>query len=342
MAMLSRCGHLGRTREIRRVSSAKCETATQKNIQKKATPMIKITRSKPTSSSARLPGSLLACAIAACAAITPLASAQTVAKTLTVAPYPNPLKFLVTNPAVWNPKNSPTKVPVVIHFHGTFSNYNAAAEATRLAAYGATNTQEKFLAVFPQANFKAGLGGFAWWQFETDGWNYLKTTVNVALVNALLNELVANYNVDPKRIYMSGFSGGANHIQLQAKFNAAGNGHKVRALVLIESTPGDDFSLGSPTTPGSVIPAFIIQELNNDGFAVIHRWMEQFGLHPDDPAPTVDDSTFIFKSTGFAGNMQGWAIQDLGHRYPGNFNYIIVKNNGVDLAKEMWNFLRVR
>lgn len=337
--MLSRCGHLGRTREIRRVSSAKCETATQKNIQKMVTPMIKTTRSKPTSSSARLPGSLLACAIAACAAITPLASAQTVAKTLTVAPYPNPLKFLVTDPAVWNPKNSPTKVPVVIHFHGSGSYADVEAPVTQLVA-GSQRSTEKFLAVFPQGIFDIqtpyGNVGKYWWippswaiDEATPELMYMQTIVHNYMVDALIAELIAKYNIDPNRIYMSGFSGGGVYCKYYARYRSYKSGHKVRALVTIE-TPTIETGLDALKIKGRFIPLFNIEGgegLNTGNLGVATDYWRPLFSTP--PANSSD--------------LQNRTIPGMGHKYPSTKDGLIeFKVTTFNLADDMWNFLRVR
>ncbi len=105
-------------------------------------------------------------------------------------------------------------LPVVIMFHG---GGGTARGAMRETDWTLKADREGFLAVFPEAlppdpakpsQFR--LNGQIW----NDGSGRFhagrRKTPDVAFVNAMIDDLAARFNVDPRRVYATGFSNGAS------------------------------------------------------------------------------------------------------------------------------------
>lgn len=95
-----------------------------------------------------------------------------------------------------------TAVPLVLVLHGFLETGFAAARITRFAELA--DRGEGFIAVFPNALRRA-------WRYQATGEDtpgFLRQIDDVAFVDALLDRLQADYNVDPNRIYAAGFSAG--------------------------------------------------------------------------------------------------------------------------------------
>ncbi|MBM3858451.1 MAG: hypothetical protein FJ395_02235 [Verrucomicrobia bacterium] len=107
-----------------------------------------------------------------------------------------------------------TPVPVVVMLHGGGGTSRAAATET---GWGAKADKEGFLAVFPDAMARdpSKPGSFArnpqLWNDGSDRfYPGQKAPDDVAFLNAMLDELSAKFNVDARRIYVTGFSNGAS------------------------------------------------------------------------------------------------------------------------------------
>jgi len=118
--------------------------------------------------------------------------------------------------------DSKTPRPVVIMLHGGGGTSRAAAEET---GWGALADREGFLAVFPDALARDPTkpGSFARNpQLWNDGSDRFYTGQHapddVAFLNAVLDDLLANFAVDRQRIFVTGFSNGAS---MTFRFGAA-------------------------------------------------------------------------------------------------------------------------
>lgn len=102
-------------------------------------------------------------------------------------------------------------VPVVIMCHGGGGTGNAAITETK---WNEKADEVGFLAVFPEAtrpNMSAPANFRNNGQFWNDGSSRLQAKANdVEFVSAMIDDLIAKFNVDAKRIYATGFSNGAS------------------------------------------------------------------------------------------------------------------------------------
>lgn len=106
---------------------------------------------------------------------------------------------LLVTPERFDPAKSSEKLPAVIILHGLGSD---AEDMARLAEWPAAARDRDFVAVFPQG--------------VEDSWNAggccgdasAEDVDDVAFLDDLIDQLVADDGVDPKRIYLTGYSNG--------------------------------------------------------------------------------------------------------------------------------------
>jgi len=105
-------------------------------------------------------------------------------------------------------------VPVVIMLHGGGGTGKAAATET---GWGVKADEVGFLAVFPDAmppdptkRSSFGRNPQLWNDGSERFYAGLKAVDDIGFLNAMLDDLLARFTVDPRRIYVVGFSNGAS------------------------------------------------------------------------------------------------------------------------------------
>jgi len=96
-----------------------------------------------------------------------------------------------------------TAIPVMLNFHGfggTATDHRAWADMRSLA------DSENFILVYPQGTL---LDGSPHWNAGLDTPDNKSDADDFGFVEALLNELATNYNIDEERVYACGYSNGA-------------------------------------------------------------------------------------------------------------------------------------
>lgn len=144
-------------------------------------------------------------------------------------------EFLLHIPEAYDSSDRKGPVPLVVMLHGRTSNGKQAASAY----YGWTklSNQEGFVVAFPTA-----LGRPTSWKASWAG----KPTDDSLFLAALIDELVGELEVDPNRVYMTGYSSGG----FMSYSFAATHGEKVAA---IGPVAGLSVDRGRPAAPVSVI-----------------------------------------------------------------------------------------
>ena len=115
------------------------------------------------------------------------------------------------------------RVPLMVFFHGGSDNPAEAAEMSRFHELG---EREGFITVYPWGTNRAS------WNmtFEPD------VCDDAAFALALIDHMIARYPVDPRRVYLSGFSNGAG----MAMAIAMAHPERIAAICPIDSNwPGD-------------------------------------------------------------------------------------------------------
>jgi polyhydroxybutyrate depolymerase len=124
--------------------------------------------------------------------------------------------YLVHVPPRYN-KSQPT--PVVLNFHGGGGNPKAQRKSSQMDL---TSDRAGFIAVYPQgtqstASPKRFLRkrsrlkrkGFTWNAGTCCGWAQSNNIDDVGFTASLLDDLARQFNIDPKRVYATGYSNGA-------------------------------------------------------------------------------------------------------------------------------------
>jgi polyhydroxybutyrate depolymerase len=94
------------------------------------------------------------------------------------------------------------KHALVLDFHGTGGTPEGQAKNSALTELAA---EKGFLVVNPAGAYRRTPEGGLTWNVDIDA----KGVDDVKFVRALIDQLKARYSIDPKRIYSTGFSGGA-------------------------------------------------------------------------------------------------------------------------------------
>ena len=117
--------------------------------------------------------------------------------------------YLVHVPAGYN---GTSPLPLVLAFHGGSGDSESMRTQSGLDT---TSDQNGFLVVYPD-----GTGDYhsKYWDAGITGVSAVTNHVDdVGFVNALLNALPLTYNIDPTRVYATGFSNGAMMTYLLAE-----------------------------------------------------------------------------------------------------------------------------
>jgi polyhydroxybutyrate depolymerase len=128
-------------------------------------------------------------------------------------------------------------VPLVFSFHG---HYGTGASQTRLTGLSALSESYGFIVVYPD-----GLNR-AW----NDGRAVSAGSDDIGLVKALIADFSRRYPIDPKRVYVNGFSNGATF----AHYAGCMLANQIAAIAAVSgSMPTEDAGTCRPSRPLSVL-----------------------------------------------------------------------------------------
>ena len=96
-------------------------------------------------------------------------------------------------------------VPLVLSFHGGGGN---AENQLRLTDFNQTADEKGFIVVYPNGTGRLGDALLTWNGGNCCGYAQTNNIDDVGFIRALTTELQSQYNIDPKRIYATGFSNG--------------------------------------------------------------------------------------------------------------------------------------
>lgn len=97
------------------------------------------------------------------------------------------------------------RVPLVLVLHGGGGN---AENAERMTGFSEKARKEGFIVAYPEGSNRRGGELRVWNAGHCCGYAMEEKIDDVGFINALLDHLVQNYPVDPKRIYVTGMSNG--------------------------------------------------------------------------------------------------------------------------------------
>jgi polyhydroxybutyrate depolymerase len=123
--------------------------------------------------------------------------------TLTVTVGDRTRAALLHLPSTFDPRG---KYPLVIGYHGGLRNAKAYVEQSQLFAKG---EEAGFIVACPQGTPVFRMGDFRVWNSNPEYARVLRNVDDVAFTRALIAKIAAQYAIDSKRIYVTGFSNGA-------------------------------------------------------------------------------------------------------------------------------------
>jgi polyhydroxybutyrate depolymerase len=168
-------------------------------------------------------------------------------------------------------------LPLILHLHA--GRGSEKAPDLDLDASGYRNLPDKYRVIVaaPRSAFYPTFRIFAWNSFfSLTGCDSLNAD-DVRFLNELLDELLDTYPIDPQRVYIYGYSSGAN----MAHRMACSNAERFAGIV-----SGAGFTLGDPQLCVPSVPISVLQFHSKDDGLVLYEGgnIGNFFADPDNPA----------------------------------------------------------
>jgi polyhydroxybutyrate depolymerase len=230
-----------------------------------------------------------------------------------------------------------TSRPLIIMLHGSTQT---AEGAQAFSGFSEKSDQEGFIVVYPQgAIFHFGIKDWNIKQFA----HYAPADApdDVGFVNELISRLEQEYKIDPKRIYIAGFSAGAHMTYLLG----AELSYRIAAIAPVAGSVGsradnEIYYIPEPSQPLSVISFCGTVDFTYLGFAVprdspkaktlsvaesIAFWVRCDGCSPTPQNETSSDGKVT--KTVYTGGKNGtevvsYTLVNVGHVWPASPPYI--------------------
>ncbi|MDD3877104.1 MAG: PHB depolymerase family esterase [Bacteroidales bacterium] len=231
-------------------------------------------------------------------------------------------------------------VPLVICLHGLGDNM------TNFSGIGMNHVADtaNFIVLTPQA--VGSLMGNAWNSGASSGGSQINPNVNdVGFIAALIDSTMAHYNIDQRRIYVTGFSLGAfmtNRLACQL-------GNRIAAIASVAGTIGSSLNC----TPNRAVP---VCHFHGTADGTISYTNNSYGLNVDafidfwvsnnicDTTPivtnlpnTAPDSMTVEHYV--YGNGENNTVVELFKVNNAGHTWLFTPNNDISYTKEIWNFL---
>jgi polyhydroxybutyrate depolymerase len=233
-------------------------------------------------------------------------------------------KYRLHAPAGYDPARP---IPLVIAMHPYPGNGAAMVEMVGLDEVAA---RENFLVAYPD-----GIAG---------GFNALVccgTADDVGFLKALTEHLVADWRVDPDRVYLTGISNGGD-MSFRAAVEASGMFAAIGAVSggfggALAAKP--DFA---PKSPVSVITFIGDQDRYAETFRTgIKTWQQRLRCTPVKPAPKSPAKTIALTRSRCAdgSDVEVYVIEGMGHSWPGaKTGAMAAPDAGVVATDLVWEF----
>lgn len=240
------------------------------------------------------------------------------------------------------------KMPLMLHFHGGGGNI---ASAIQYSDMGSIADSKGFILVYPQAlpePDSAKDGGV---------WTYKDPLIardvdNIGFVEAIIDALVSEYNIDKTRIYACGYSNGGEFVfELACKMS-----DQIAAIgVVARSMEIETFNTCEPTNPTAVMSIHgtkddyegityngkiyypSIDQINQ--FWIAHNNLESIPKVVQMPDLNEYDASIVEHYSWNEGGgdvaVEHYKVIGGGHDWPGNWG-----NMDIDASLEIWNFVK--
>jgi len=225
--------------------------------------------------------------------------------------------------------------PLLFNFHGgndVIANWQKSCDMRPIA-----DTAD-FILVYPQARPDPSDGNSLNWLPKTAG-----TFDDVPFINALIDSITSNYQIDQSRMYACGYSlGGEFAYELACKLNS-----RIAAIGAVARTMQDNpNSYCSPVHPTGVITIlgtndFISPYGGYPGYylsaAATHSyWATYNNCNPTATMSTVSSSVerYTWSTASGCAYVEELKVIGGGHDWPGSFG-----NMTIDASEEIWQFV---
>ncbi len=267
-------------------------------------------------------------------------------------------------PAIFNES---VRLPMVIALHGRGGNGESMVILTR-KGFDKLADRDGFLVVYPdgiELNWNDGR-----MDEEANDRAHRENIDDVGFISALIDSMIKDYNIDPKRIYITGISNGAMMsyrlaCELSYKITAiAPVDGSIPYLLLPECSPAKPVSVlainnvNDPLVPyeGGDIRGKIRRNLGvvlsvneSVGFWVNHNRCSTIPVVTEEPDVDPEDGTRVTKKE-YINSIDGievilYSIDGGGHTWPGGFQYLPVwiigkTSRDIDANKVIWDFFK--
>ncbi|MEM1215409.1 MAG: PHB depolymerase family esterase [Bacteroidota bacterium] len=239
-----------------------------------------------------------------------------------------------------------TAVPLIFSFHGgngTIADQIAIGDFSNLAE------TDNFIAVYPQALPDPNDDGSANWLHKDPS-----TIDDVLFVDALLDDLAANYQIDQNRIYACGYSlGGEFTFELGCRLN-----HRIAAIGVVARTMQKfTYDHCAPVHPTGVITVlgtddfvsnydgiwslgvqYYVSAMDTHSFWAAHNDCNENAAVTNVPNTNGFDGTTVERHTWSTADACAY-VEELkviggGHDWPGSFG-----NMDINATEEIWQFV---
>lgn len=236
-------------------------------------------------------------------------------------------------------------VPVVLNFHGYGSN---ALEQMWYGDFRSVADTAGFIVVHPQGTL---FNGITHW--NVGGWTIGSTVDDVGFIDALLDSISADYNIESTRVYATGMSNGG----FMSFLLASQLSEKIAAIAPVAgSMTPETYNNSNPQHPTPILQMHgttdDVVPYNGDTWTlpiddVLEYWANYNNCNPI-PSVTAlpdidpnDGSTIehiVFDGGDNDVNVEHFMIVGGGHTWPGNILGGNGTNNDVDASVEIWKF----
>ncbi len=263
-------------------------------------------------------------------------------------------EYLLHLPSGYKSSNS---YPLLVALHG-FGDHPRFIE--QYTGFSRLSDKEKFIVVYPYGLQNSKTKKFSWNGGSCCGEAFNKKEDDVLFINNLVDELSKKYNIDSKKIYLTGFSNGG----LLTYKIATEAPEKFAAFAVVSGSIGGKIKKDDPyfnlSKPKKAVPILIMHGKNdnlisyNGGFNQdqsatftsfkdsVDFWVRNNNATKID---TIENEKFIeekYETKNKLNSIEAYTIKDSGHAWFGSIMEYkkVLSGKSVPATKIIWNFLK--
>lgn len=258
--------------------------------------------------------------------------------------------YLLNLPA--NYYDHQSRLPLVIGMHGTGG---AASQFEVDYHFGDFANKSQFIAVYPEGIPTNGFLGVRTWNAGTCcDYAMAENVDDVAFIDTLIDTLISQYNVDPKRVYVTGMSNGG----MMAYRLACEIPEKIAAIATISCS----MVVAEPCHPSRPVPILHLHSAldakipNQGGIgiggyyfppidSVLQVWATENLCSPT-PQVVINDNKFkltVWSNCKDGTTVEYYLTEDGGHAWPGGSKSRAgadTPSQVIDANEQLWEFFQ--